>query len=243
MATNANANGIPFLKRTGIPPAIKNSMVVYYDIKKQGCTNESMKADPRLIDLSGHGYDAKLYNFAWTENSGINTTTYPNALVSDGVDDYGLVEGLPLLIKEVGYTVIAKRKLLDFPFTSIKGFIGKRTSVIDNGSKKDKGAFIIEKYTEEEMPLTSWNFCRANDITIDNENYITYQTSKTYNNQILEKGVADDINKMSIFATYINIGNNEVVERCSAALYSLMLFNRDLTTEEIEFVKQKYFSD
>lgn len=239
MATNANANGIPFLKRTGIPPAIKNSMVVYYDIKKQGCTNESMKTDPRLIDLSGHGYDAKLYNFAWTEDSGINTTTYPNALVSDGVDDYGLVEGLPLLIKEVGYTVIAKRKLLDFPFTSIKGFIGKRT----NDSNKNKGAFIIEKYGEEESPSVSWNFCRANNVTIDNENYITYQTSKYYNNQILEKGYADDINIMSIFAGYINIGNHGVSEYCSAALYSLMLFNRDLTTEEIEFVKQKYFSD
>lgn len=222
---------------------VEDSIILYYDVAKQGATNESMKSYPRLIDLSGHGYDAKLYNFAWTENSGINTTTYPNALVSDGVDDYGLVEGLPLLVKEVGYTVIAKRKLLDFPFTAIKGFIGKRTSIVDNGNKSNKGAFIIEKYSEEERPLISWNFCRANDITIDNENYITYQTSKTYNNQILEKGFADDINKMSIFAAYINIGNNEVAERCSAALYSLMLFNRDLTTEEIEFVKQKYFSD
>lgn len=225
MATNANANGIPFLKRTGIPPAIKNSMVVYYDIKKQGATNESMKADPRLIDLSGHGYDAKLNNFAWTEDSGINTTTYPNALVFDGVDDYGLVEDLPLLVKEVGYTVIAKRKWINDDNNGC--LVSKSPSVLN-------GAFIFEIKSYNEC----YSFGKSNPnlylITED----ITYQKSNYYNNTKINKGVGIDGNYV-----YIGAFREGDSRFANFALYSLMLFNRDLTTEEIEFVKQKYFSD
>lgn len=45
---------------------------VYYDIKRQKITNENHSAfDDKLIDYSGNGYDAKLYNFGWKEDSGI----------------------------------------------------------------------------------------------------------------------------------------------------------------------------
>ena len=45
---------------------------VYYNIKKQKITNENHSAfDDKLIDYSGNGYDAKLYNFGWKEDSGI----------------------------------------------------------------------------------------------------------------------------------------------------------------------------
>lgn len=44
---------------------------VYYDIKRQKITNENHSAfDDKLIDYSGNGYDAKLYNFGWKEDSG-----------------------------------------------------------------------------------------------------------------------------------------------------------------------------
>lgn len=51
--------------------AIRSSMVVWYDIKRQGATNESMSQNPILKDLSGHGHDATCYNFAWSRMSGI----------------------------------------------------------------------------------------------------------------------------------------------------------------------------
>lgn len=45
---------------------------VYYDIKRQKISNENHSAfDDKLIDYSGNGYDAKLYNFGWKEDSGI----------------------------------------------------------------------------------------------------------------------------------------------------------------------------
>lgn len=71
MAINAIGNGIPFPKGIGIPYSIKNNMVLWYDIKRQGATNETMKANPILKDLSGNGHDATCYNFAWSGMSGI----------------------------------------------------------------------------------------------------------------------------------------------------------------------------
>lgn len=70
--------------------AIRSSMVVWYDIKRQGATNESMSQNPLLKDLSGHGHDATCYNFAWSGMSGIGgyhfdtLTKWYTALGNDG---------------------------------------------------------------------------------------------------------------------------------------------------------------
>lgn len=73
MAINAIGNGIPFPRGIGIPYSIKNSMVLWYDPKRQGATNESMSTNPVLRDLSGNGHDATCYNFAWSGESGIGS--------------------------------------------------------------------------------------------------------------------------------------------------------------------------
>lgn len=45
---------------------------VYYNVKKQKISNDNHSAfDDKLIDYSGNGYDAKLYNFGWKKDSGI----------------------------------------------------------------------------------------------------------------------------------------------------------------------------
>lgn len=49
---------------------------VYYNVKKQKITNDNHSAfDDKLIDYSGNGYDAKLYNFNWDKQSGVGS--YP----------------------------------------------------------------------------------------------------------------------------------------------------------------------
>lgn len=119
------------------PAASRRSAVLWYDIAKQGATNEKMAANPVLKDLSGHGHDATCYNFGWTEGSGISTADYPGALVSDGVDDYAMVEGLPLLTKEKGFTVMAVRKQLSEGIN--QGFATKAETASSWG-----GAFVFE---------------------------------------------------------------------------------------------------
>ena len=91
-----------------MPTQIKEAMVLWYDIKRQGCTNENMAENPVLRDLSGNGHDATCYNFTWTEESGIGTIAYPYALVSDGVDDYAQVTGLPIL---TDYYLLSKEEV------------------------------------------------------------------------------------------------------------------------------------
>jgi hypothetical protein len=71
MVGNANANGVPFIKNS--TSFLKDNIVLWYDLKRQGATNESMKANPILKDLSGHGHDATCYNFAWNRQSGISS--------------------------------------------------------------------------------------------------------------------------------------------------------------------------
>lgn len=215
---------------------VEDSIILHYDVAKQSATNESMKTDPRLIDLSGHGYDAKLNNFAWTEDSGINTTTYPNALVSDGVDDYGVVEDLPLLVKEVGYTVIAKRKWLNTELYTAP-LLTKRKDDVYQGDTG--GAFQFERERDSTNRMC-YSFGGRTDVDEFEQSDITYQTSKYYNNISITKGSGNDVNMLGLFCLNPYVSS---YPKSSVALYSLMLFNRDLTTEEIEFVKQKYFSD
>lgn len=328
---------------------VEDSIILHYDIAKQGATNESMKSDPRLIDLSGDGYDAKLYNFAWNRMSGVggyvtnytdyylntgrgsivatptkiiiekvivaealietiknigkipsyrirvsgipeggtlryayyqeegiksqfditedgeyilpaninsynnvgfkivsftgdcNITIeqlplYPNALVSDGVDDYGLVEGLPLLIKEVGYTVITKRtNLTKYNDNIDKIFLVKGESAVNNVN----AVFSID-VSSGPNHLTYINFGEENNGFIDvYTSNLVVMTSKKLNEHDIEKGnITDDENKK----IYL-FSSDKSACYMSTVFYSLMLFNRDLTTEEIEFVKQKYFSD
>ena len=323
--------------------AIRDAMVLWYDLKRQGATNENMAADPTLRDLSGNGHDATCYNFAWAGNSGIGgvaedylseyymnflkgargrgTVThntihiteilsnsvnvrffesqhspqniksykikvsgieqgkpikysgavisgeslsetivtieqdgeyelpevditkynnigfrtegwygtcditieqlpqYPHALVSDGVDDYAMVEGLPLFTTETGYTVIAKRE-----YVSLQD---KKS----NGILCGKGAFQLENFlSNESSKYNTVNFGQNNNVGEYVEG-IVVQTSKKYEGKNIVSGDASDANTMNLFkgGTYDRYSN--------VAIYSLLLFDRDLTVDEINWVK------
>lgn len=316
-----------------IPKSIKDSMMLWYDIKRQGATNESMEANPKLIDLSGNGHDITCYNFAWSGESGIggynqsplsdssyeknvvpvqggtwnslysksvynknkswiirvtcdtkpftevdgvyvftrnlttgethrlsdniinnipltisaydgeiledgvwinlenlinNTVTievlpeYPNAIVSDGVDDYALVEGLPLLTKDRGFTVVYKRTILGDPNDAYKVFAAKRQGTQD---ADHWGAFTIEKGPNV------YSFGQINEITINTDD-IGYMTPTGYCGQSIQSGNQVDYDHLALFCGADN-GN----EKQSVALYSFILFNRTLTNDEIDWVK------
>lgn len=62
---------------------------VYYDVKKQGLSNDTPEADWYLKDFSGNGHDMTLYNFAKKPGSGIDkyevgfNTWIPQSYVAD----------------------------------------------------------------------------------------------------------------------------------------------------------------
>lgn len=59
---------------SSLPPIhqwIREHVVFYYDVKKQGATNETLKESAYLQDLSGKGRRMKLNNFLFAEMSGV----------------------------------------------------------------------------------------------------------------------------------------------------------------------------
>lgn len=309
-----------------IPKQIKDAMVLWYDLKRQGATNESMSANPTLVDLSGNGHDATCYNFAWSGMSGIGgypvsdftfngviptnggwkpicsvrdyikqpfkvlinckghegehveiisayrdndtgdiisriinndviigqvctvpvlevndyeesiyfnmnyysgeevsiqaISEYSNALVSDGVDDYCMVENVPIL---TDYTVIAKRKFLNS--------INLDYGVFSKRSINETGAFVVEKDSSR-----AYSFGYLNVYISPSNNDIIYQTKNEYCGIKLLDGGKDDTDFLLLSAGYKN-ANNDIVEICSTAIYSFILFNRTLSAEEINWVE------
>lgn len=59
-------------KPSPIPQWIREHIVFYYDVKKQGATNETLKESAYLQDLSGKGRRMKLTNFLFDMMSGVD---------------------------------------------------------------------------------------------------------------------------------------------------------------------------
>lgn len=174
-----------------------------------------------LKDYSGQGHDIQLYNFGWVEESGYSTTNYPGALVSDGVDDYGICENFPILTKEKGYTVVAVRKWLN----EDKGYFISKAKY-----NTSTGAFIMEGI----RPKDTYSFGKGNGIN-NISDVFTYQSSTSNNGKNITPGNAIDNEGLVIFNSVLNI---DVSRYSSIALYALEIYDRDLTDEEIESVKE-----
>ena len=210
---------------------INEHMVLWYDIKRQGATNENMASNPTLRDLSGNGHDITCYNFAWTEESGISTTAYPNALVFDGVDDYCI--NLNVEQTQTDFTVIFKATLFDESYK-----VGADNVLFSKGDKNFDGFYIYaNNYRNKNDVVACYGNRRKSVYDVFINGGVNIWTFGYFNESIMGIefwGVhpvlclgAMNGNKTSVnperFETY--------------ALYYFVLFDRTLTTEEIEWVK------
>ena len=193
-------------------------------------TNDDTDRDV-LKDLTGNGHDIQLYNFAFTEESGYNKTTYKGALVSDGVDDYGLCENFPAMNIENGYTICAIRKWLEIDLSKTPKFITEQQSSYGN--------FSIEAVLGGLKRTTSFGNISVMDFD-ENLNFI-YQTSKTYNGINISKGSATSYEgNLGIFTS---LAKRTINNPSSIALYALEIYDRDLTDEEIAIVKERMIAE
>lgn len=209
----------------GTPAAIRGSSVLWYDIAKQGATNESMAEHPYLKDLTGNGHDMELRNFAWTEESGISTVNYPGALVSDGVDDYAYVEGLPLLDD---FTFITKRTINAQKNNSVGALKGESDSGnINNAFGLDvinrTGAYYYTSFGEPNL--------NPGNGTLGNAEIIVGTPSKINGFAVKRGSIADNFPYLWL------MGYLPGARFAEEQLYTFLLFDRTLTDEEIEWVK------
>lgn len=170
-------------------------------------------------------------------SSSSNTVTieqlplYPGALVFDGVDDWAGCDNLPLLPKEKGYSIIALRNWITrYDATQYK------RPLISNLDTNDEGAFLIEYRKDENVNDVTGSYNSFTDVYIDDNNPITWQTSSSYNGQIIKKGTSKSTNKLSICKTYFG----QLSNYANAAIWEIVILDHDATEEELTKIKD-YF--
>lgn len=157
-------------------------------------------------------------------------SAYEGALVFDGVDDYGICTGLPILDD---YTVICKREIISIKNSS--AVASKRTYPDDVGNF---GAFIFERVFANGGKST-YSFGSPNGISEFDSNEVVYQTKTSYNGTTITSGNDNDSDTLCLGANAYNI----ILERCqefsNVSIYYFALYNKSLTPEEVEEEKVK----
>ena len=143
---------------------------------------------------------------------------YPGALVFDGVDDYGVCDNFPILTKEKGYTVVALRSYL----AESIGYL------VYNGTSAKQSAFAFERSDS----LDTWSWGKNSSIRNLLPKLMSYQTSNSYNNNIISTGTAIEGDKL------IRIASSGGY--CNVAIWELVFLDHDATEEELTKIKD-YF--
>lgn len=194
---------------------------IYYDVKKQGLTNDTPDEDWYLKDFSGNGRDMTLYNYARTPESGINEE---GGLQSDGVDDYGQFVG-DLGLKD--YTVVIDRA---YPIVSTPQF----TATSDAAGENANTPFLIEHRSVNANEST-YSYLANTAISINKEREICYQSTYQYKDTVIKKGSSTSLGTGLTIARYgINNGYSAL------ALYSFMLFHYSMSKFLIERQLKKH---
>lgn len=192
---------------------------IYYDVKKQGLTNDTPDEDWYLKDFSGNGRDMTLYNYAKTPESGINEE---GGLQSDGVNDFGQFVG-DLGLKD--YTVIFDRA---YPIVTVPQF-----SVISDATGENANTpFLLEHINEGEF---AHSYLANTAISINKEREICYQSTYQYKDTAINRGSSTSLGTGLTIARYgINNGYSAL------ALYSFMLFHYSMSKFLIERQLKKH---
>lgn len=206
------------------PAWYTEALICEYNPIRQGCTNQNMNTDNVLRDLSGNGYHMYCYNFAWNAQSGIYDD---GSLILDGVDDYLKVTGLPIMddftvmVQSYDYTsspsVLASKA---YPTAEDGAFILRNVDTAGRGSLRSFGNNNWVTYIQETVNVMAMTKTECYKDFDNNVNF--YVTPGT--------GVDSD----TLWIGKIR-DNNSVFGK--TRLYSFLMFNRSLTKEEMDWVR------
>lgn len=151
-------------KPSPIPQWIREHVVFYYDVKKQGATNETLKESAYLQDLSGKGRRMKLNNFLFAEMSGVYgyknetfETVHNNTNIKWSHLSYYSIEGKPT------------QKSTDFGLYRVKNNVNKVLYLKWNIEGIQEGNKVyLAQYNNESTRIELTN--GVNDIAFDTTN-------------------------------------------------------------------------
>lgn len=148
---------------------------------------------------------------------------YPDALVFDGVDDYGICENMPQVND---YTYIIKREILSSQRQMV--------SVYGNGSYSNiLQSYMWFEYEKDDGNVITTSFGNSIDVSKYIPKLISYQTKTNYNGNTIP------IKELTEYGTVFHLGGFHGYQ-CNMAFYSAYLFDRSLTEEEIKAFIRKY---
>lgn len=144
-------------------------------------------------------------------------SAYEGALVFDGVDDYGICVGLPILDD---YTVICRRALEN----NAKNVVASKSVIAGNG------AFIFEYGNNATYSFSGY----TSGLAVNLKDSVSYQTKNSYNGSTITVGNTDDTDTLTLGV--IREGYSRLLK---GAIYYFALYNKSLTPEEIETEKER----
>ena len=145
---------------------------------------------------------------------------YEGALVSDGKDDYGKAEGLPIF---KDYTVAADRAIVDDLITNADGGVFNKSTTVKDG------AFIFD--CKDQI----FSFGSVTNKKVNTNRFISYQSKYINNGKSISAGSMADVNHLLL--AKLALENN----RYSAlALYSMLLFPYSLSEFLLERQLKRY---
>lgn len=147
-------------------------------------------------------------------------SAYEGALVFDGVDDYCICTGLPIM---TDYTVICRREIINKDYYSV----ASKSTVFG------KGAFIFELI--QGRTNHCYSFAADNQISLHNSE-ISWQTKNSYNGSTITVGNADDTDTLTLGIIRVEDESRRFLK---GAIYYFALYNKSLTPEEIETEKER----
>lgn len=148
---------------------------------------------------------------------------YEGALVSDGKDDYGYADNLPIF---KDYTVAIDRAWINL--------VGARTECLSTkNSDPDWGAFTFE--LSESIGRSTFSFGNTNQVSIDVDRKISYQSKYSYNGAAIAAGNIVDGKDLFLFRS-----RSAFPYYAEAAIWSYLLFPYSLSEFLLERQLKKY---
>lgn len=143
-------------------------------------------------------------------------SAYEDALVFDGVDDYGICNNLPIL---TDYTVICRRVI-----ENDTNVVASKSIVAGNG------AFIFEYANNATYSFSEY----TSGLNMNLKDSVSYQTRNSYNGNVITVGTANDTDTLTL-----GIIREKDSRLLKGAIYYFALYNKSLTPEEIETEKER----
>ena len=134
---------------------------------------------------------------------------YEGALVSDGKDDYGKAEGLPIF---KDYTVAADRAIVDDLITNADGGVFNKSTTVHDG------AFVFD-YKDQ-----IFSFGLASNKKVNTNRFISYQSKYINNGKSISAGSMADVNHLLLAKLALEHNRYSAL-----ALYSMLLFPYSLS--------------